>query len=196
MNIIQDIKPISDFVKNVGAIFDSVKQTRRPLFVTRNGTACGVVMDPESYQELADSSGPARVANAVTAIPAGRPAAPDSYDSDNVFAKILRGELPSNKIYENEHAISFHNIAPAAEIHAIIIPRGAYVNIHDFTSHASDAEQLEFWKAVAVAAEILGIPQGFNIVSNNAAGPFWTQGVPHFHVHLLGGSKLENGAGL
>jgi diadenosine tetraphosphate (Ap4A) HIT family hydrolase len=211
MNIIQDIKPISDFVKNVGTILDSVRQSRRPLFVTKNGVAHGVVLAPESYQELVDSGN--RPTPAQTVVPANMLAdanraapvgatfsvqrekyADHEYDHDNVFAKILRGELPANKIYENEHALGFHNIAPAADIHAIVVPRGAYSNIHDFTSRASDAEQLDFWKAVTVAAEILGVPSAYNIVSNNGAGPFWTQGVPHFHVHLLGGKKLDGGA--
>jgi diadenosine tetraphosphate (Ap4A) HIT family hydrolase len=183
------------------------------MFVTRNGVVDGVVLAPESYQDLVDGQGQPAPVQPVNVT---RPAAPanvfsvdipadtdrvvekydDDYDNDNVFAKILRAELPSNKIYENEHALSFHNIAPAADVHAIVIPRGAYTNIHDFISRATDAQQLDFWKAVAVAAEILGVPAAFNIVSNNGAGPFWTQGVPHFHVHLLGGKKLADGAGL
>jgi len=116
-----------------------------------------------------------------------------TYDNDNIFAKILRDDAPAKIIYENDYAISFYNIYPASEIHALVIPRGAYTDIHDFTKNASDAEQIGFWRALHQTAEILGVNTNYSIVSNNGDGPFFKQSVFHFHVHLISGKPLKGG---
>ena len=113
------------------------------------------------------------------------------YDKNNVFAKILRNELPANKIYENEHALSFHSIGRAAEVHALVIPKGEYVNMYDFAANASPEEQVAFWEAVARAAELTNTTENFNAAVNSGVGPFRTGSVRHFHLHLLGGKALK-----
>ena len=114
------------------------------------------------------------------------------YDKNNVFAKIIRGELPCRKIYENECAMSFHNIAPTAEIHALIIPKGEYENIHEFLFHADAAAQAGFWDAYRETAQALGLSGDYNIAANTGKGPFFAQSVMHFHLHLLGGKRLSD----
>ncbi|WP_323989091.1 histidine triad nucleotide-binding protein [Nguyenibacter sp. L1] len=111
------------------------------------------------------------------------------YDPQNIFAKILRGEIPCRKIYENDHALAFHDIAPKAPVHVLIIPKGAYVSFADFSSTASDAEIAGFTRAVGQVASLLGLEDaGYRLLSNMgmAAG----QEVPHFHIHLFGGAAL------
>jgi len=112
------------------------------------------------------------------------------YDKNNIFAKIIRGELPSKKIYENEFAMSFHNINPTSEIHALIIPKGPYKDIHDFLFNAPAAAQAGFWDAYRETANALGLSDNYNIAANTGNGPFFTQSIMHFHLHLLGGKKL------
>ena len=114
------------------------------------------------------------------------------YDKNNVFAKIIRGELPSRKIYENEHALSIHNIYPKAEIHALIIPKGDYKDIHDFLFNAPAAAQAGFWDAYRETANALGLSGNYNIAANTGDGPFFAQSIMHFHLHLLGGKSLVN----
>ncbi|MCL2749024.1 MAG: HIT domain-containing protein [Alphaproteobacteria bacterium] len=114
------------------------------------------------------------------------------YDENNVFAKIIRGELPSKKIYENEYAMSFHNINPVAEIHALIIPKGPYKNIHDFLFNAPTEAIAGFWDAYRETANILGLSGDYNIAANTGSGPFFTQSIMHFHLHLLGGKRLKD----
>jgi histidine triad (HIT) family protein len=111
------------------------------------------------------------------------------YDDQNVFAKILRGEIPCQKIFENEWALAFHDIAPQAPIHVLVIPRTPYVSIADFTAHASDAEIAGFFKSVAAVAKQLNLEApGYRALAN--MGEHAGQEVPHFHVHLLGGRPL------
>ena len=107
------------------------------------------------------------------------------YDSNNVFAKILRGELPSKKIYENEYALSFHNIDPKSRIHALIIPKGEYKNILEFTTRASLEEQSGFWTAVHETVKALGVSEEFRVLANTGA----YQSIMHFHIHLMNDDK-------
>lgn len=116
-----------------------------------------------------------------------------AYDENNVFAKILRGEIPCNKVFENEHALAFHDIQPQAETHVLVIPKGPYVNADHFAAAASDAEIAGFWRAVAEVAGSLGLAPaaggaGYRLVAN--AGPHARQEVFHFHVHIFGGEPL------
>jgi len=112
-----------------------------------------------------------------------------AYDHDNIFAKILRGEIPCDKIYEDEWVLAFNDIAPQAPIHALVIPKGSYVSVDDFTKTASDAEILGFYRAVGQVTRDLGLgDNGFRNINNT--GNDGCQDVPHFHVHILGGKNL------
>ncbi|MDE5615331.1 MAG: HIT domain-containing protein [Alphaproteobacteria bacterium] len=112
------------------------------------------------------------------------------YDNDNVFAKIARGEIPCEKIAENDYALSFHDVNPMFAIHALVIPKGPYMNILDFTANASAAEQAGFWRCFTQTAEKLGIAGNFNVLANaGAAAPFVPQSVFHFHLHLMSGAR-------
>ncbi len=111
------------------------------------------------------------------------------YDPNNVFARILRGELPAKTVYEDEYALAFHDINPQAPIHVLVIPKGAYVSLADFAAHASDAEIAGFWRAVGRVARKLGLEEsGYRILANHGANAH--QEVPHFHVHIFGGRPL------
>jgi diadenosine tetraphosphate (Ap4A) HIT family hydrolase len=111
------------------------------------------------------------------------------YDDQNVFAKILRGEIPSRRVYEDEWAIAFHDIAPQAPIHVLVIPRGAYVSLADFTLSATDSEIAGFFRAVGTVARQLELEApGYRILAN--MGEQAGQEVPHLHVHLFGGRGL------
>ncbi len=112
-----------------------------------------------------------------------------AYDSNNVFAKILRGEIPCRKIYEDEFAFAFHDIAPNAPVHAVVIPKGSYTNYADFINHASEAEVSGFFKAVHTVAHGEGVGDAFRLITNN--GEKVGQSVHHFHMHVLGGRKLN-----
>lgn len=111
-----------------------------------------------------------------------------SYDANNVFAKILRGEIPAKKIFENEYALAFPDVAPNAPTHVLVIPKGAYTRYEDFLSRASDAEISGFFKAVREVAAQLGV-NDYRLITNNGEGVGQT--VHHFHVHILGGKKLS-----
>jgi diadenosine tetraphosphate (Ap4A) HIT family hydrolase len=112
-----------------------------------------------------------------------------TYDPNNIFAKILRGEIPCKKIMENDHVLAFHDIHPQAPHHALIIPKGAYVSFNDFSEKASDAEIAALIRAVGDIARELGLPEtGYRILSN--CGLNGGQEVPHFHIHLVGGRPL------
>jgi diadenosine tetraphosphate (Ap4A) HIT family hydrolase len=111
------------------------------------------------------------------------------YDDQNVFAKILRDEIPSRRVYEDEWAVAFHDIAPQAPIHILVIPRGRYVSMADFTTSASDAEIAGFFRAVGAVARHLELEApGYRILAN--MGEHSGQEVPHLHVHLFGGRVL------
>jgi len=111
------------------------------------------------------------------------------YDDQNVFARILRGEIPSRRVYEDDWAVAFHDVAPQAPIHVLVIPRGPYVALTDFIASASDAEIAGFFRAVTAVARELGLEQpGYRVLSN--MGVHSGQEVPHLHVHLFGGAPL------
>ena len=112
------------------------------------------------------------------------------YDDANIFARILRGEIPSRRVYEDEWAVAFHDIAPQAPIHILVVPRGRYVSMADFSRDGSDAELTGFFRAVGTVARQLGIEtDGYRLLANT--GHFGGQEVPHFHVHLFGGEALS-----
>ncbi|MDG6095387.1 histidine triad nucleotide-binding protein [Acetobacter sp. AN02] len=112
------------------------------------------------------------------------------YDDDNVFARILRGEIPCRKIFEDEWALAFHDIGPKAPVHVLVIPKNPYVSFIDFSARATPEEITGFTRAVGKVAEDLGLNEpGFRLISN--AGPDSGQEVPHFHVHILAGKPLS-----
>jgi diadenosine tetraphosphate (Ap4A) HIT family hydrolase len=111
------------------------------------------------------------------------------YDEGNVFARILRGELPCRKVYEDEHALAFHDINPAAPVHVLVIPKAAYVSWDDFSAGASEAEIAGFVRAVGHVAREHGlVAPGYRLLAN--VGAHGGQEVPHLHVHLFGGRPL------
>jgi len=111
------------------------------------------------------------------------------YDDTNVFARILRGEIPARKVHEDAHALAFHDINPQAPVHVLVIPKGRYVSLADFSAQASEAEIAGFWRAVGKVARDLGLEaQGYRVLTN--MGPDGGQEVPHFHVHIFGGRRI------
>ena len=112
-----------------------------------------------------------------------------SYDIDNIFAKILRGEIPCEKLDECPHTLSFYDINPQAPIHVLIIPKGAYLDMDDFSKNALAEEKLAFLAAIGRAAELTGASKnGYRLISN--IGVFGHQEIPHLHVHILGGEPI------
>jgi len=111
------------------------------------------------------------------------------YDKENIFAKILRKEIPCNKVYENDAALAFDDINPQAPVHVLVIPKGPYVSLDDFTEKASPAEIAGFFKAVGETARQLGLSKaGYRILANT--GEHGMQEVPHLHVHIFGGKRM------
>jgi histidine triad (HIT) family protein len=111
------------------------------------------------------------------------------YDETNIFARILRGELPSKTIYEDEHVLAFHDINPLAPAHILVIPKGPYVSWDDFSAKASDSEIAGFVRAVGKIARDEGlVDQGYRILAN--VGLNSGQEVPHLHAHIFGGRPL------
>jgi diadenosine tetraphosphate (Ap4A) HIT family hydrolase len=111
------------------------------------------------------------------------------YDPQNIFARILRGEIPCRKVHEDAFALAFHDINPQAPVHVLVIPKGAHVSNADFTANATDAEIAGFWRAVGQVARDLGLEAGgYRILSN--MGEDAGQEVPHFHVHIFGGRRI------
>jgi histidine triad (HIT) family protein len=112
-----------------------------------------------------------------------------SYDPNNIFARILRGELPCRKVYEDEHVLAFHDIRPQAPTHIVLIPKGQYISVDDFSEKASDAELAAFIRAISHIARQEGVSEGgYRILANHGAAAH--QEVPHFHLHLFGGRDL------
>ena len=111
------------------------------------------------------------------------------YDKDNIFAKIIRGDAPSTQIYADDYAIAFQNIAPRAKTHVLVVPRGEYTDIYDFTANAPAEAQAEFWNAVRKTVEKLGIENNFRAVANTGAGA--GQSVFHFHVHIMSDERFK-----
>ena len=112
-----------------------------------------------------------------------------AYDQSNVFARILRGELPCKRAYEDDHALAFHDINPLAPVHVLVISKRDYVSLDDFSASASAEELAGFFRAVGETARCLGLSRsGYRLVAN--AGYDANQEVAHFHVHILGGASL------
>ena len=112
------------------------------------------------------------------------------YNPENVFAKIITGKIPANKVYEDEHLLAFHDIQPAAPVHILVIPKGSYIDYGDFVSKASTEEIAYFFKKIDDIAKNLGLVDSYRLISNkgNRSG----QSVFHFHVHIIGGRKIDN----
>ena len=114
------------------------------------------------------------------------------YDKENIFAKILRKEIPSNKIYEDEFVLSFHDINPQKKIHALVIPKGKYVDLDDFSQNASQDEMVGLLKGINIVAKKLNISvdtgKGYRALANISEDG--GQEVPHLHFHLFGGEKI------
>lgn len=111
------------------------------------------------------------------------------YDKQNIFARIIRGELPCNKIYEDASVLAFTDITPAAPVHVLVVPKQEYSSFHDFTTLASPEEIGQFFTTVRKIAGMLKIDDaGYRIITNH--GPDASQSVPHFHVHILAGRQL------
>ncbi|MFN3972283.1 MAG: HIT domain-containing protein [Gemmobacter sp.] len=118
---------------------------------------------------------------------------PHAYDPANIFARILRGEIPNRTVLETPHTLAFHDIHPQAPVHVLVIPKGAYVDFADFAAHASEAEIADFHRAAAEVCTLLGVNPGaggagFRAIAN--AGEAGLQEVPHYHLHILGGRSL------
>lgn len=112
-----------------------------------------------------------------------------AYDDGNVFARILRGELPCKKVLETDHALAFHDIQPQAPVHVLVVPKGRYVSMDDFSANASAAEIEGFFRAVGEVARQTGVvDNGYRLLANH--GRDGRQEVPHFHVHVFGGRDL------
>ena len=115
------------------------------------------------------------------------------YDKDNIFAKILRGEIPCDTVYESDYALAFKDINPQAKIHVLVIPKGSYANMDDFSQNAKNAEIVGFVRALGEVAKIVGVSsysegKGYRYIGNN--GPDGGQEVSHLHFHIIGGEPL------
>ena len=115
-----------------------------------------------------------------------------AYDNQNIFAKILRGEIPCNKIYEDDFVLSFHDINPQKKIHALVIPKGKYIDLDDFSLNATPEEMVGLFKGINIVANKLGIStevgQGYRTLANISDDG--GQEVPHLHFHIFGGEKV------
>ena len=115
-----------------------------------------------------------------------------SYDDNNIFAKILRGEIPCKKIYEDDYVLSFHDINPQKKIHALVIPKGKYIDLDDFNAKASDKEIVGLIKGISIVAKKLDISvdtgKGYRALTNISENG--GQEVPHLHFHLFGGERV------
>ncbi|MCH8863163.1 MAG: histidine triad nucleotide-binding protein [Proteobacteria bacterium] len=114
---------------------------------------------------------------------------PKAYDPENIFAKILRGEIPCNKVFEDEHALAFHDINPQAPVHVLVIPKGDYVSMDDFTASAPEELIVGFFRAVGEVARGLNlVDPGYRLLANSGADAH--QEVAHLHVHIFAGRRL------
>lgn len=115
-----------------------------------------------------------------------------TYDDQNIFAKILRGEIPNSTVLETEHSLAFRDLYPKAPTHVLVIPKGAYVSFDHFAAEASDVEITDYVRAVGEVCRLEGVTltagDGFRMISN--AGEHGVQEVPHLHVHILGGRNI------
>ena len=118
---------------------------------------------------------------------------PYSYDTKNIFAQILRGEIPNNTVLETEHSFAFHDIQPQSPVHVLVIPKGPYVTYDHFAQAASDAEIIDFTRSIGTVCKLTGVQpgetgNGFRAIAN--AGSDGVQDVPHLHVHIMGGRNM------
>jgi diadenosine tetraphosphate (Ap4A) HIT family hydrolase len=112
-----------------------------------------------------------------------------SYDNNNIFARILRKEIPCKTVLESDHGLAFHDIHPKAPVHVLVIPKGNYTDAFDFYSRAGEEEIMGFSRFLSEVIEVLGIKeQGYRLIANH--GLYGGQEVPHFHMHILGGRSL------
>ena len=111
-----------------------------------------------------------------------------NYNNGNIFAKILRNEIPSEKVYENDDVYAFNDINPQAKIHVLIIPKSSYCSFSDFSENASPTEQAKFYQSIQEIAKKLDINNGYRLITN--VGVDGGQEVPHFHFHLLSGRNV------
>jgi histidine triad (HIT) family protein len=111
-----------------------------------------------------------------------------NYDDQNIFAKILRGEIPNNTVYENDHALAFNDLYPQAPVHVLVIPKGPYMSLDHFARDAPPEEQIGFMAAVSEVCQITNVDAGFRAVANSREDG--VQEVPHFHMHIIGGKPL------
>jgi diadenosine tetraphosphate (Ap4A) HIT family hydrolase len=112
-----------------------------------------------------------------------------AYDSNNIFARILRGEIPAKKVIEDEHTLAFHDIQPQAPTHVLVVPRGTYADFDDFAAHASDAEIAAWVRAIGRVARDQGVvASGYRVLVNNGRDAH--QEVPHLHAHVFAGADL------
>ena len=112
-----------------------------------------------------------------------------AYDPNNIFARILRGEIPCKKVFESEYVLAFHDINPLAPVHVLVIPKGAYVSMDDFSAKASPDEIVGFVRAVGEIARLVGVDaNGYRILANHGSDAH--QEVPHLHIHIFGGRHL------
>ena len=112
-----------------------------------------------------------------------------AYDPNNIFARILRGEIPCNKVYEDDHVLAFHDIAPQAPVHILVLPKGAYVSMDDFSANASDEEIAALVRALGKVARDAGVTDdGYRMLANHGRNA--GQEVPHLHIHIFGGRPL------
>ena len=113
-----------------------------------------------------------------------------SYDPQNIFARILRGEIPNKTVLETDHTLAFHDINPAAPVHVLVIPKGDYVSFDHFAAEGSAEEIVDFHRACAKVCEMVGVVpgDGFRAITNS--GKSGMQEVPHYHLHILGGKLL------
>jgi len=111
------------------------------------------------------------------------------YQPDNIFARILKGEIPCDRVFENDHALAFRDISPQTPFHVLVIPKGPYISLADFSANAPDAEIAGLIRAVGAVARAAGLEDpGYRILANHGADAH--QEVPHFHIHLFGGRDL------
>nr|MBQ0090937.1 HIT domain-containing protein [Candidatus Enterousia merdequi] len=110
------------------------------------------------------------------------------YNKDNVFAKILRGEIPNKTVYSDDNVLAFYDVAPRAKVHVLVIPRGEYTDVFDFTQNAPVEVQTAFWQGVRNTVEKLGVRNNFRLVANTGHGA--GQSVMHFHVHIMSDERF------
>ncbi|MGB8812203.1 MAG: HIT domain-containing protein [Paracoccaceae bacterium] len=113
-----------------------------------------------------------------------------TYDDQNIFARILRGEIPNKTVLETAHTLAFHDIHPQAPLHVLLIPKGRYVNFDHFAAEASADEIVDFHRTSAAVCALLGVTEGDGYRAITNAGPHGMQEVPHYHLHILGGKVL------